>query len=146
MYMRHNEELQAFVQEVDDAIGEKSIDMSAVLQALEVAAVAKMKRLMDSAGSEQIQFKAAQDLLDRGPRTGKIQRQATVALSIDGEDAKALAASLLAARQANEQFRPLVQGDYEKVHLAALPEVTGDLRDDRSDVSTLPTAPTPTTP
>lgn len=107
---------------VDAAIGEKTIDMSAVLQGLEVIALDKMRKLLE-ASTENIQFKAAQDLLDRGPRTGKIQRQVTAALTIDGEDAKVLAASLIAARQANEKYRPLVQGDYDKVQLASLPEV-----------------------
>lgn len=115
MYMQHNSELQEMIQQIDAEVAAKTVDTAPVLKHLEVVALSVMNNLMRNSGSEQIKLKAAQDLLDRGPRTGKVQRTMSVGLTIDGEDAKALAASLVASRNVTQRYLHEVQGDFEKV-------------------------------
>jgi hypothetical protein len=115
MYMQHNTELQAMLQQIDTEVEAKVADTAPVLKHLEVVALAVMNNLMRNGGSEAVKLKAAQDILDRGPRMGKVQRTMSVGLTIDGEDAKRLAESLVASRNVTQKYIGEVQGDFEKV-------------------------------
>ena len=76
-----------------------------------VEAIRRMRSLLDSS-SEIIQFKAAQDLADRGPLTSKVTKLQSTHLSLDGQDAQALASALVESRR---QSLDGADGDFVKV-------------------------------
>lgn len=115
MYMTHSPAVKQMMGLTDSQIHEKAVNMSGLLHELSVRALCTVSNIMENGGSEQVKLKAAIDLLDRGPQTGKIQKTANANFTIDGEDAKALASALIASSGVTDRFRGEVQGDYEKV-------------------------------
>lgn len=125
--MQHSPEVQKLAALVTDKVAEQVTDVSKVMEALEVKALAKMNELLDNGGSAAIQLKAAQDLLDRGARTSKVQKVAMASWSISEEAAKNLAQQVAAARQVRERYAPEVgQGNWDKVERAEPAEVVDD--------------------
>ena len=57
--------------EIDQKIEDKTIETSALIQSLGRKALSRMSTLMD-AGSEGVQFRAAQDLLDRSLKQARL--------------------------------------------------------------------------
>lgn len=88
------------------------VDIGAVIEGLSHQAVMKVKELMDGAGKEDVQLRAAQDLLDRNPKTSKTRRIAVESLTLTGRDLKELMASLRSADGLEEQFASAADGNY----------------------------------
>lgn len=119
-----NEGVNKILSETDTMIADRSIQMSAVLDALSRRAIGKIAKLMDVASSEKVQLDAAKDLADRGPETMKVQRhQIDGGLSIRSQDAAALAAALVQAADVQQRYVEAAQGDFVKLVKAIPGEV-----------------------
>lgn len=127
----HNEQVKRLVNDIDARIEDESADMSAVLRTLGRKAIAKISNLMQTAGKEEIQFKAAVDLADRSTETSKIQKLQIESMQISSTDAKELAKSLVEAAKVSLRFKEAVAGDFVKVDSSAEEPIhakTGQLR------------------
>ena len=120
-----SEPVKSLMNEIDEKIADETIKTSAIIQSLGRKALGKMSDLMQDA-SETVQFRAAQDLLDRSPETSKTQRVEAVSFSIGGEDAAMLAKAMMESAKADEE------NDYSGVIQDGLVEV------DLSEHSDLP--------
>lgn len=115
---------------VVEDLDERSIDMSVLLDRLSLKALKRVEDLMDESESETIQLTAARDLLDRGPRTSKVQRHQVMAMTLDGRDAQQIASALVEAAQARQEFSA-ASGNY--IRATDMPQV----------IAPAPEAPTP---
>ena len=110
--------------QVDEALADRTINMSRVLAMLSREAIGKISNLMRYSESEQIQLKAAVDLADRAPDTSKTQKIAAVGVTLSGKDVHELAAVMAESAQAQEDFNEIGQDDYVTTSVdeeAALP-------------------------
>lgn len=102
-------ELKRIMDEVDDA----NIDVAKVLHQLSVNALTVIERTMHEAGSEALRLKAAQDLADRGPQTGKVQRHQVESWHVDPAEAKLLAAAMLEAAEVRQSASHVLSGSHD---------------------------------
>jgi len=116
-----NPETRRIIGDVHSMIADETVATSKVLQTLSRKALGKLANLMDS-DNENISFRAAQDLADRGPETQKTQRIQMDSLTLTGEDAKALAAAMVESSRAHI--------DYVDVGVHGLIEVDTDKASD----------------
>lgn len=107
-------EVTSIIGEVDQAIHNKSIALSAVIALAARRAVDKVNKLMDS-NNEHIALKAASDILDRNPETSKTQKLQMTSFSLDGQDAKDIAAALVRGAEVRERFASIGEGDFVKI-------------------------------
>lgn len=105
-------EADRIMSEMDQQIGEKAVDTSAILRALGRKALAKVGSLMSFAEKEEIQLKAAQDILDRNPETSKVQRHQDITPSIDPAAARILAAALVEGAKVLNDHGEIAAGDF----------------------------------
>jgi hypothetical protein len=112
----HNDATKRVLGDLDLAMQDRSVDMSAVLQGLGRAALVKIKGLMDNAESEGVALRAAVDLADRSPETAKIQKIQDVTPQITGDDAKRIAAALVEAAEVAMRYKDVVQTDFVRVN------------------------------
>lgn len=105
---------QAYIKELSEQLDQRSLDLTAVLEKLSQKALIRMAQFMES-GSDAIAFKATQDLLDRGPRTTKVQKVQTESFILNGQDAKALAEAMVAGAGLSSQFPEAATGNFVKV-------------------------------
>lgn len=109
-----NPEITSIIGEVDHAIHDKTVALSAVIALAARRAVEKVNRLMDS-NNEHIQLKAATDILDRNPETSKTQKVLSASFSIEGKDAAEIAAALVRSARLREKYPNIGQGDFIKI-------------------------------
>lgn len=104
-----------YIMEFDAKQEEKIISTTALLEKLSRDAVHTMANLMRNSSNENIILKAAQDLMDRGPETSKIQKHQVESFTLSGKDAKEIAAALVASSSLKDKFPAAVEGDYIKI-------------------------------
>lgn len=109
-----NPEIVSIIGDVDRAIHDKSITLSAVIALAARRAVEKVNRLIDS-NNEHIALKAASDILDRNPETSKTQKLQVASFSLEGQDAKDLAAALVRSAEVRERYGAIAEGDFVKI-------------------------------
>lgn len=137
--------LKNFMQEVDDALTEQSVDMSKVLSILGRRAVRNIASLMEDAEGEGTRLRAAQDLADRSPETQKIQKHQVESFTISGEDAKELAAAMVESARIKDRYMSMAEGDFvtvdmglgEPAKLEELPDGKQKDHPDEQDASVL---------
>ena len=112
-----SEPVKSLMNEIDQKIEDKTIETSALIQVLGRKALGKMSQLMEG-GSEGVQFRSAQDLLDRSPETSKTQRIETVAFSLDGEDAASLAKAMLESAKSDRDYDHVAEHGLMEVDLS----------------------------
>lgn len=110
-------EVAELMDEIDQQIHDKTVDMSTVLQAVGREALSRMRGLMKESRNEAIVVKAAADLLDRSPETSKIQKHQVASFAVSGDDAKLLASAMVRSAQARAQFAEVTQSDFVRVPL-----------------------------
>ncbi|MGH8621489.1 MAG: hypothetical protein ACRET3_05055 [Burkholderiales bacterium] len=111
-----NPEVTSILGEVDQAIHNKSVALSAVIALIARRAARKMNELIDSS-NDHVALKASADILDRNPETSKMQRHTVTAFNLDSTDAKELAAALVAGAKVREKYSAITEGDFVKVNL-----------------------------
>lgn len=90
-------------------------DISAVLQRLGRNALITIEELRAKSDSESIKLKAAIDLADRSPETSKVQKTASLGITLEGKDIAELTRSLVEAAKVQNEFIGVTTGDYVKV-------------------------------
>jgi acetyl-CoA carboxylase beta subunit len=115
MHIKHNPEVQALVSAVDSGVHKQVTDLSQVMEALEVKALAKMNALLDGGSTQKIQLEAAKDLLDRGQRTSKVQKVQSTSFHMTASEALEIASAVNQAREAREKFTSEVVGGYDRI-------------------------------
>lgn len=103
---------------MEGAITKQAVDLSVLIQKLSEKALARMEQLMEGAGKEEIQFRAAQDLLDRNPETSKTHKIQSMGLSLSGQDVQALVKAMTSSAGMKEEFAEAATGDYVPAELA----------------------------
>lgn len=116
----HNPEVRRIMNDVQVLIDDETVATSKILQTLSRKAVGRLAELMDSA-NETVAFRAAQDLADRGPETQKTQRVQVDALTLTGEDAKAIAAAMVESSKARETYADVAVHGFVDVDIDAKP-------------------------
>lgn len=122
-----NPEVTAIIGEVDQAIHNKSITLSAVIAVMARRAAGRLNQLIESP-NEHVALKASADILDRNPETSKMQRHAVASFSLDSADAKELATALVAGAKVKERYAEVAAGDFVKVKLEVEDATPGKLR------------------
>lgn len=120
-----------YIMEFDAKQEEKIIDMTQLLDHLAKQAVHTMASLMRNSSNENIILKAAQDLMDRGSSTSKIQKHQVESFTLSGRDAREIADALVSSANLKEKFPDAAVGDYIKIDDPRL--IAGD-NEDRSRV------------
>lgn len=110
-----NEEVNRIISETQQVILDESMAMSSVMTHLGRKAISKIAQLMESSASERIQLEAARDLADRTPQTAKTQSHTITSFSLNGDDAKEIAAALVASAAARRTYQEIVQGDFVRI-------------------------------
>jgi hypothetical protein len=113
--LKNSEPGRAFMAQQDEMLDKAAANLSGFIRAISAEATVRMTQLMRNASSEAIQFRAAQDLMDRNPDLSKVQKHQVDSVSIDGKDAQRLAEALVAASSVRREYKALAEGNYIKV-------------------------------
>jgi hypothetical protein len=113
-----NPATRKLIGDMDSTIQDESIALSKIIAMLSRRAAGRLSQLMDS-DNEHIALKASSDILDRNPETSKSIKATVTSFSLSGEDAKAIAASLVESAKVRDQYKELAQGDFVKVNMEA---------------------------
>ena len=116
-YVAPSKALMELMAEVEQKIADKTIDLSATVRLLSREAVGKALDIMRESKSEALQLKAAHDFMDRNPEISKTQKHIVTTFSLDGQDAKELAAVLVESASARGQFPEVEEGDFVAVDM-----------------------------
>lgn len=100
---------------VQGIIDEKATVTTDILNILGRRALNKIAALMEEAGSENIQLRAAVDLADRSPETSKVQKVQVESFSLAGKDARMLAEAIVQGHSVHERYASLAEGNYVKI-------------------------------
>ena len=119
-----NPGLRLLRDEIDEAIQDKTIDMSRVLTMIGRKAIQSLYEIMQMSDSEGLRLKAAQDLADRSPETSKTIKHAVANINISGADARDIAAALVSSAKAREEFAHVAEGDFVRVDMKDDTEAT----------------------
>lgn len=109
-----NEVTHSIYSEVDAALADKTMSLSAIIQKMSRTALKTVNNLMNSE-NDQVAMKAAADVLDRNPETSKTFKASISTFSLDGQDVKELAAVLVQAAKTKEKYLPVTQADFIRV-------------------------------
>lgn len=110
-----NEAASNLSNEMDELLQDQAINVTVLMEKLSEKAIRKIGKLMDSAGKEEVQLRAAMELADRGSRTAKIHKQQNMLPTLDDVSAKTLAAALVESASARQRHIAAASGDYVRV-------------------------------
>lgn len=108
---------KAFMKTAHDHISNTALQTNQLIELLGRRAIEVIGTTMEDGASEALRLKAAIDLADRAPETSKIHKHQVEGLMLTGEDARAIAESMVAAasvRQANAHLRT---ENFDKVNI-----------------------------
>ena len=108
-------ELIAIMDDIERAIQDKTVALSSVIEGVSREALTEMRSLLKNSKNEAIRLKAASDVLDRNPETSKTQKHQLSSFSLNGEDAKQLAAALVKSAEAQRRYAGQLDGDYIRI-------------------------------
>jgi hypothetical protein len=117
--LKRTEAGKAFMDQQDEMLDKAAANLSGFIRAISAEATVRMTQLMRNASSEQIQFRAAQDLMDRNPDLSKVQKHQVEAVSSDGKDARQLAEALVHSASVRASYIEAAQGNFVKVSTEA---------------------------
>lgn len=106
---------QAFEKHFDTQVAEKAMSLSAVIARLSVKALAVMEDQIDNGSTEDVQFKAAKDILDRNPETSKTNKVQVESFTLGNKDAKEIAAALTEGAALRRFDSEVAEGDFVRV-------------------------------
>lgn len=110
--LKHSPVVAEYAQGIETEIRRRAVDLSAVIEGLGEKAVERIAHLMDKAGKEDVQLRAAQDILDRNPATSKTRRVAIESLTLSGRDVAALVNAMQSGNGLKEEFVQAATGDF----------------------------------
>lgn len=103
-----------YINSAHEAIRDKTIDTSVLIDKLSRRAVEVIGDLMEDAQKEDIRLRAAIDLADRGKETAKTQKLQVDSFTVSGRDVASLAEAMVAAAQLRETYAEAATGNYLK--------------------------------
>lgn len=106
---------QSVINETMDLVRDKSISVEALIERLGRRGIEVIANTMENAKSDELRFKAAQDLADRAPKTSKTQKIQSDAPVIAGRDLRMLAEALVVGASLKERYAEAAQGNYVRV-------------------------------
>ena len=95
--------------EMEAALHDKTLDMSAVMQYLGRKALVKVGTLLDSQ-NERIVLDSAKELLDRSPETQKTTKFQVDSFTLDGQDVAALISALTESAKVSAEHAAAANG------------------------------------
>lgn len=110
-----NPEVNRIITESQRLVLDEAQSMSSVMQHLGRKAIAQIAGLMESSASERIRLEAAKDLADRTPTTAKTQSHTITSFSLNGDDAREIAAALVASSQARAVYAHEVADGFVRI-------------------------------
>lgn len=120
--------------QVDQLVNDETIDTKKLLELMSRRAIGVAGNLMLSADDESVKLRAAQDFMDRGAETSKIQKHQIESWSLSGKDAKGLAEAMVESARVRQQYANLATEDFirlekpkDEAHIyaqAGKPEIT----------------------
>jgi len=110
--LRHSPLAMQYAEQLQQAIHAKVVDLSVVIERMSTKAVARIGMLIDTASKEDVQLRAAQDILDRNPTTSKTRRVQIESLSLTGKDVEALTKAMTSGAGLREEFEIAATGDF----------------------------------
>ena len=120
---------QAYEDNFDSQVSERSMSLSALIVKLSEKALYVMETQIENGSTEDVKFKAAKDILDRNPETSKTNKVQVESFSLSSRDAKELAAALVEGRLSDERFKDLEHEDFVKVEeVPAVKTLMGELK------------------
>lgn len=115
------EQVNREMERVRDKLDDKTVSLSAIVEAMGRRALYAIEEIMDQGEEESVRLRAAIDLADRAPATAKTQKHQVMSLTIDGKDAKDIAEALVKSAEVRASFGTVAEGDYVKVAQPTLP-------------------------
>ena len=103
---------RAYVETAHTIIQDRAIDTSVLIEKLARRGIEVIAGLMEDAEKEDIRFRAAQDLADRGRETAKTQKLSVESYTISNRDVSALAQAMVAAANLRSQFPEAAEGNF----------------------------------
>lgn len=110
-----NEKVSNLYENVDQLLNDKAIDLSTLKRRLAEEGLRTAGRLMVHSGKDEVQLRAALELMDRHEDTARITKTQIEAPKITEGDAKLLAEALVQAAEARRRHMHVAVGDYVKV-------------------------------
>ncbi len=111
---------KTMLESTQQILDDKAMETSVFLNKLGRRGVEVIAGLMENAGSESLQLKAAVDLADRAPDFSKIQKHQVESFTLSGKDVAALAAAIAEGKEVQHEFKQLTTGNHDHV----TPEIT----------------------
>lgn len=106
-----------YMKTAHELIEQHANDVNALIQGLSVRAVQVLGTLMEDAGKEEVRFRAAQDLADRGSETAKIHKHQVESFTLANSDARALAEAVVMAAAVRNQNAQLKTENFDRVNV-----------------------------
>lgn len=113
--LRDNPEVTSIVEEAAHSVNFQTKDAGALLAQLGRRALKNIHTIMEDGESEANRLRAAIDLADRSPETGKIIKAHVTSFNIDAGDASKLASAMVEAARAKAQWASEVQDGFVRV-------------------------------
>lgn len=120
---------------IDAMVADDTVDTRKLIDLLARKAIGVVGNLMTGAEDEAVKLRAAQDLMDRGSETGKINKHQIESWSLSGRDAKGLAEAMVEAARVREQYRDLEHNDFIRIEGGLGNEHERDERQEAGDGS-----------
>lgn len=115
-----------YMKSAHNIIEENAHDVNLLIRKLSGRAIEVIGTMMEDASKEDVRLKAAQDLADRGPETAKIHKHQVESFTLSGEDARAIAESMVQAAAVRNSFVTLKTDNFDRVNVDEEPEVLAD--------------------
>ena len=108
-----------FLDDTSAQIHERAIDVGALLHRLSIEAIGTIDKIRRDGTTEDIRLKAAIDLADRGPQTGKIQKHQVESFTLAGKDVENIRRAMLEGADVHALYNDVTQ-DFEQVTSTAV--------------------------
>ncbi len=104
-----SEPVKRVMSEMEEALMDRTLDMSHLIEFLGRKALLKIGELSESQ-NERIALDAAKDLLDRSPETQKVQRLQVDSFTISSHDAQEIARALVESAEGAKEYASAIDG------------------------------------
>lgn len=119
---------RAFEENFDTQVAERSMSLSAVIARLSAKALDVMEEQILNGSTEEVQFKAAKDILDRNPETSKMQKVQLESFTLGNKDAKEIARALTEGMALRSYDAEVAEGDFVRVQeVSEQPSLMGEV-------------------
>lgn len=110
-----NPHVTEFIESLEKKLGDEAVNMADLVREVGRRAFRNTAYLMEHAAKEDIQFRAAQDLMDRSPELSKIQRHQVESVHIGAGDLDRLMGAMVetARMRENPELQKIAEVGYD---------------------------------